>query len=270
MLHRAAYDALGLDWTYDAVEVDNHSLARFLDELAEPWRGLSLTMPLKRAVLPLLDDASALVEQTGAANTVLLDEQGRRSGHNTDVAGITDSLSENGVTAPESALVLGAGATAAAALAALHQLGLRAVDVCVRDPGRAGSLLAVAGRLGVSVVLHPLAGSGLPGRDLLVSTLPAAAAAPYVSMAERCRVVFDVAYDPWPTPMTSRAAANGNVTVTGLDLLVAQAAGQVELMTGQPAPRAAMRAAAHAAKPSPVTGNPPTAREVRGGSGSAH
>jgi shikimate dehydrogenase len=270
VLHLAAYDALGLDWTYEALEVDIDSLTSFLDGLATPWRGLSLTMPLKRAVLPLLDDASALVDQTGAANTVLLDDRGRRSGHNTDVAGIVDSLAGHGVTRLDSALVLGAGATAAAALAALRQLGLRAADVGARDPARAGLLLEAAERLGVSVVLHSLDASGLPARDLMISTLPTAAAAPYTSIAERFRVVFDVSYDPWPTPLTSRAAALGKVTVTGLDLLVAQAAAQVELMTGRPAPRAAMRAAARAARPPPAGAYPPETREVHRGEDRAH
>src|SRR5688572_28400212 len=83
-LHRAAYVELGLDWRYDAVEVDEAGLAGFLDGLGPEWRGLSLTMPLKRAVVPLLDEVRDRAVEAGAANTVLLGE-GRRVGHNTDV-----------------------------------------------------------------------------------------------------------------------------------------------------------------------------------------
>src|SRR5690348_2105954 len=129
LLHRAAYRALGLeDWTYDAVEIRSGELGAFLDGLAaeEPgpaghWAGLSLTMPLKQEVLPLLATRSPLVETTGAANTVLL-RDGQRDGHNTDVHGIIAALRGAGVDRVDRAAVIGAGATAASAIVALHEL----------------------------------------------------------------------------------------------------------------------------------------------------
>ncbi|MGB8652666.1 MAG: shikimate dehydrogenase, partial [Mycobacteriales bacterium] len=122
VLHRAAYAALGLqDWTYDAIEVLPEGLASFLDGLGPEWAGLSLTMPLKQAVLPLLTSASELVGITGAANTVVL-RDGERVGHNTDVEGMVAALREAGVASCDRAAVIGAGATAASALAALHEL----------------------------------------------------------------------------------------------------------------------------------------------------
>jgi len=81
VLHRAAYDALGLDWRYDAHEVTEAGLADFLDGLDTSWRGLSLTMPLKRAVLPLLDETSDRATQAGACNTVVLGGGRRIGGH---------------------------------------------------------------------------------------------------------------------------------------------------------------------------------------------
>ena len=141
VIHRAAYDALGLDWQYDAVRVPAGGLAAFLDGLDESWRGLSLTMPLKREVLPLLDSKDAWVHATGACNTVVLEPDGQRHGLNTDVTGALMVLGE---TEPlERAAVLGGGATAASMLLALTEHGTRAVTLVVRDPARAEETLRV-------------------------------------------------------------------------------------------------------------------------------
>jgi shikimate dehydrogenase len=71
-MHRAAYARLGLDWTYEARDVDADGLAGVLDGLDASWRGLSLTMPLKRAAVPLCDVLSPTARRVGAVNTVLL------------------------------------------------------------------------------------------------------------------------------------------------------------------------------------------------------
>ena len=245
VLHRAAYAALGLDdWTYTAVECDEAGLAGVL---AVPgWAGLSLTMPLKRAVLPLLDRTEPLAVEAGGANTVVF-EGGARLGYNTDVPGMVTALAEAGVTAPAGATILGAGATACAALAALRETGLTSAVVLVRDQARAGDLLAAAGRLGMAVELRPF-GTGVRDGDLLVSTVPAGAADYYAERARNPRpgpsAVLDVVYHPWPTPLAQAAARSGAVVVSGFDLLLHQAARQVELMTGiKPAPLDDMRAA---------------------------
>ena len=122
VLHRAAYAQLGLGWEYAAHEVTEDSLGSFLDGLGPQWRGLSLTMPLKRAVVPMLDEASELVKVSGAANTVLLEDR-RRIGHNTDVPGAVAALTERHQGPWRSAIVLGGGATATSVLLALTDLG---------------------------------------------------------------------------------------------------------------------------------------------------
>ena len=250
-LHRAAYVALGLDWSYAAVEVDERGLPDFLASLTPQWRGLSVTAPLKRAVVGLVDRASALVQTVGAANTVLIDGEGRRCADNTDVSGIVAALSEKGVSEVASPLLLGGGATAASALAGLAQLGSREAAICVRMPDRAAALESLGKRLGVAVSVHQLTDRQLPAADVVVSTIPADASAPLAErVADRSRVVLDVGYHPWPTPLAEAAARHGRVVVTGLDLLVHQAARQVELMTGHsPAPLAQMRAAVHSRGP---------------------
>ncbi|MGZ8742804.1 MAG: shikimate dehydrogenase [Nocardioides sp.] len=244
VLHRAAYAELGLDWEYDAVEVREDTLASFLEGLDETWRGLSLTMPLKRVVMPLLDEASTRAEQAGAANTVVLDG-GRRSGHNTDIPGAAAALRERYDGSLASAAVLGGGATAASVLLALADLGCRTATLLVRDPARAKETLAAVARHSQAprVDVRRL-GERVDAADVLVSTIPASAQTDdLVALAATAGVVFEVLYDPWPTPLAAAALDAGRPLVSGHDLLVHQAALQVELMTGEPAPMAAMRAA---------------------------
>ena len=127
VLHAAGYAALGLDdWTYTAIECDEAGLPALVASCGPDWAGLSLTMPLKRAVLPLLDTTDPVAAEVGGANTVVFN-QGRRQGYNTDVPGMVAAMAEAGVTAPSAAVVLGAGATACSALAALRDTGLRTV-----------------------------------------------------------------------------------------------------------------------------------------------
>jgi shikimate dehydrogenase len=243
-LHRAAYAELGLDWTYEAVEVDGAGLGPVLAGLEADWRGLSLTMPLKRVVMPLLDEADPWAEVAGAANTVVLDGE-RRHGYNTDVPGAVSALAERGVGPFARAVVLGGGATAASVLLALSEIGCAEARLLVRNPVRAVDTLAAVDRhgRGPGIRVGRLT-DAFDDADVVVSTIPAdAQTGQLVDAAGSAEVVFDVLYDPWPTPLAEAALANGQVLVGGLDLLVHQAALQVRLMTGQEAPVAIMRAA---------------------------
>jgi shikimate dehydrogenase len=252
-LHRAAYAELGFDdWTYEAIECDEVALAGLVAGCGPDWAGLSLTMPLKRTVLPLLDQVDPIASATGGANTVVFRPEGRY-GYNTDVQGIVDALTEAGAHAPSSVTILGGGATACSALAALPELGATAADVLVRDPARATGLLATADRLAIKVRLRPfedLDNDDAVVPDLLISTVPAGAADHYAERTRRTRhapaAVMDVVYAPWPTPLARAAAEAGAVVASGFAMLLHQAAAQVELMTGKPAPLEAMRAAGEA------------------------
>ena len=249
VLHRAAYGELGLDWEYDAHDVTEDDLAGFLEGLDGSWRGLSLTMPLKRAVLPLLDEVSETARQAGAVNTVVLDG-GRRSGDNTDVPGAVAAVRERTDQQLRRGVILGGGATAASTLLALADLGCTGVRLVVRDPTRAAETLAAAGRhpgrpsVEVLTFAEAAAQAQALRPDIVVSTIPVTAQGEdALRVADPAPVVFDVVYDPWPTPMARLAAGDGRTLVTGLDLLVHQAAVQVRLMTGHTAPLAVMRAA---------------------------
>jgi shikimate dehydrogenase len=248
VLHRAAYAELGLDWEYDAREVDEAGLPSFLAGLGPQWRGLSLTMPLKRAVLPLLDEVAGRAVEAQAANTVVL-EAGRRIGSNTDVPGAVAALAERSSRPVLRATILGGGATAASLLLALSDVGCRGVTLVVRDPARAGESVAAAARHPdpprVEVVtLADLAAGRVAVGNLVASTVPAAAQTPeLVAACLAAPVVFEALYDPWPTPLAAAALAHGRTLVGGLDLLVHQAVLQVELMTGSRPSVATLRAA---------------------------
>ncbi|GLX09099.1 shikimate dehydrogenase [Microbispora sp. NBRC 16548] len=250
VLHRAAYAAMGLaDWRYDAIECAEDGLADLVGGLGPEWAGLSLTMPLKRAVLPLLDTVSELAVAVGGANTVVF-RDGARHGENTDVYGIVQALAEAGVPAPASAVILGGGATAASAVAALRETGLAEVTLVVRDPDRAGETLRVAERLGTTVTVRSF-GDFDPAADLVVSTLPSGAAD---ALAERVAArlpekaaLFDVVYAPWPTALAAAVRARGRTVIGGFPMLLHQAVRQAELMTGRAdVPVEAMRAAGEA------------------------
>ena len=234
LLHRAAYGEYGLEWSYDARLVPAGGLAGFVDGLGEEWRGLSVTMPLKREAAERADEVSATVSLAGVANT-LVHAEGRWLAENTDVAGAVNALRERWSGPVTQATVLGGGATATSTGLALADLGARRIRLLVRDPVRAEYAAAAVRR-------HPSAPevevAGLHEDDavgeVLVSTIPAAAQT--AEVVERCAavpVVFEVVYHPWPTPL-AESVGTDRVLVTGLDLLVHQAALQVELFTTHP------------------------------------
>jgi shikimate dehydrogenase len=248
VLHRAAYRALGLDWSYDAYRVDEHGLPAFLQDLDSSWAGLSLTMPLKTTAVTLLDSVSDRVRVVCAANTVLV-QGDSLCGENTDIPGMVRALddADPGRTPITAATIIGAGATARSALAAIverHGTDLEAL-VIARDVERAGGMVELGDLLGVDVrienwehitpgLARPLVASSVPGH----ATTSAVAACP-----TRPGLLLDVAYDPWPTPLSARWRERGGRVATGADLLLGQAVEQVALMTGQNAPVEAMRSA---------------------------
>ncbi|WP_328497552.1 shikimate dehydrogenase [Streptomyces sp. NBC_00414] len=247
VLHRAAYEELGLhNWSYDRFRIDEAALPEFIGELGPEWAGLSLTMPLKRAVIPLLDEISGTAASVEAVNTVVCTQDGRRVGDNTDIPGIVAALRERGIEQVESAAILGAGATASSALAALARVCTGEVVVYVRSAARAAEMRQWGERLDIEVRTADWADAGQALRaPLVVATTPAGATdALTPSVPERPATLFDVLYDPWPTDLAARWSAYGGAVVSGLDLLVHQAVLQVEQMTGlAPGPVDTMRTA---------------------------
>ncbi|MER5484677.1 shikimate dehydrogenase [Streptomyces sp. NPDC002812] len=251
VLHRAAYQELGLgERSYDRFEIDEAALPGFLAQLGPEWAGLSLTMPLKRAIIPLLDEISDTAASVETVNTVVFTQDGRKVGDNTDIPGLLAALSEQGVQKVESAAVLGAGATASSALAALARICTGEVTAYVRSEARAAEMREWGERLGVDVRTADWSRAAEAlAAPLVIATTPAGATDELAaSVPAAAGTLFDVLYDPWPTPLAAAWTQRGGKLLGGLDLLVHQAVLQVELMTGCPtAPLAAMRAAGEAA-----------------------
>lgn len=248
-LHRAGYAAAGLsDWEYTAHEVDEGGLAPFVAGLDSSWAGLSLTMPLKVAAFDVAESVTATARAARAINTLVRTDTGWAA-DNTDVHGVSAALREGGATEIGSATIIGSGATARSALLGLVELGATRITVAARTPERAEALRDVAD---VDLTVVPLAEWAATGDRALVSTLPGgtanAAAAPFAEGADLSgTVLLDVVYADWPTPLARAAAARGATVVSGLEMLVHQAARQFELFTGAPAPVAAMQAAGRSA-----------------------
>lgn len=234
-LHAAAYRVLGLDWVYGRRQVEVAQLADVVSALGSEWRGLSLTMPLKQQAFALSDTLDRTAQVTGAVNTMLLDDTGDRRihGFNTDVAGIVGALRDAGTPTVGHGLVLGAGATASSALAALAQLGARDVTVAARSAERAEPLHDVADELGVALRVRELAfgWADVDGVDAVISTLPGTASLEHPLPDELIArsTLLDVAYDPWPSALGHQWAAHGSRAASGLDMLVHQALIQVRI-----------------------------------------
>ncbi|WP_460568730.1 shikimate dehydrogenase family protein [Humibacter soli] len=249
-LHSAAYAVLGLHWNYGRADVTPDALAEFVASRSDAWRGLSLTMPLKQSVLPLVASLDATARLTGAANTILFDADaaGERvlRGFNTDVAGIVRALAAAGTTRAKSVLIWGGGATAASAVMAAAELGAELVTVQVREPGRAAHLVELGHAVGLRVDIRRFGEDAAERPDLVISTLPgsagaAGAAGDIVSgestaaAAGEGALLLDVAYDPWPTEVVKvwslLAHERGGRTapLSGLAMLVHQALLQVRV-----------------------------------------
>ncbi|MBD8869756.1 shikimate dehydrogenase [Nocardioides donggukensis] len=247
VLHRAGYAEEGLDWTYEAHRVVAGGLPGFLAGLDASWRGLSLTMPLKREAAGIATTVTDRARLAGAANTLVLAGGGVLA-DNTDIPGAVAAVRERGVSSVTSATVLGGGATATSLGLALVELGATRLRLLVRSPDRAEpTLVALRSHPAHPEVSVADLASGPVTGDAVVSTIPAAAQGP--DLVARCRevpLVFEALYDPWPTPLAD-SVGPGRILVGGLDLLVHQAALQFEAFTGRSAPLSAMREAGETA-----------------------
>ncbi len=245
VIHRAAYAELGLDWSYDALLVPRGGLAAWVAGLGEEWRGLSVTMPLKREALALGEPVSDRARLVGAANTLVRTADGWLC-DNTDLPGAAAAVRERWDGPVSTITVLGGGATAASTALAMCDLGAREVRLLVRSAERAAQTAAVVRHHPATPVVSVGTLEDAVAGQVVVSTVPVEAQTR--DLVERCAevpVVFEARYDPWPTPLA--AAVGDRVLVSGLDLLVHQAADQFALFTGLPAPLAQMRRAGAAA-----------------------
>lgn len=251
-LHRAAYEALGIDWTYEPIDVETDALAGFLGSLGDEWAGLSLTMPLKNEAARLADFIEPQAKLVGPVNTLIpagLGEYRHWVGANTDIHGIVAAFTEVGAARSESAVIVGAGATATSAVSALASMGAARPTVLLRDKSRAGVLLRAATRMGITPRLVDISSEAaldaLAQADAVMSTVPADAGAALGLRLEAAGVrphgaLLDAVYVPRVTPLGEAWEAAGGTTVSGTRMLLHQAGEQVRLMTGCEAPLGAM------------------------------
>lgn len=247
-IHAAAYETLGLDWSYGRQELQADGLEPFLASLGPEWRGLSLTMPLKEEAHRLAVVLDPVAQQSGVANTLLRlasDTSGapRWAGFNTDVGGLAAAIRGAGLDAVRT-VVLGAGATATSALLAALGLGAERVLVLARKPEAAAELAERSGIMVGGAPRFEVESSGLadPGLaellqvfdpTLVVSTLPGpAGGALELPAALFAAPLFDVAYDPWPSPLAERWREAGSEAHPGIGMLVEQALLQVRIFAG--------------------------------------
>ncbi|HYM16578.1 MAG TPA: shikimate dehydrogenase [Dehalococcoidia bacterium] len=263
-IFKAAFDAAGIDATYDAWDTEPAVLAGRIEALrGDAFLGANVTIPHKEAVLPLLDATDDLAQQAGAVNTIV-HANGRLVGHNTDVAGFARALREDAAFDAQGkrTMLLGSGGAARAVALALIEAGASLVYVVGRTPRRTDAMVVSLKRLtrtGTTVTwaywgdgsyLRSLAEAqlivnctpvGVAGSDTAgQSPLPADLISPHVT-------VFDLVYNPQETPLAAAARSRGAKAVTGLPMLVYQAAASFRLWTGRDADTAAMFAAARAA-----------------------
>jgi 3-dehydroquinate dehydratase/shikimate dehydrogenase len=249
-MHNAAFHALGLDYVYLPIEVDDLAefFARFVRDEGRTldWhlRGFSVTIPYKKAVIPLLDEVDEAARKIGAVNTVVI-SGGRLMGYNTDVDGAIAPLEKVCALEGESCAVIGAGGAARAVVFGLLERGAR-VSLFARDPVKARELAEAAG-----IAVFPVESLESSDARIVINTTPVGmrghdeSASPVSRAALRGRLAaYDLVYNPLETIFLKDARAEGCQTISGLEMLVAQGAMQFELGTGRKAPRDLMRRAA--------------------------
>lgn len=277
-LHRAGWASLGLEgWAYGIQEIHPDALSEVIQALDESWAGLSVTMPHKQSIMPMLDLIDGPAKTIGAVNTVLVQHGGLLIGANTDATGILNALNEarqaggypsaeqtdsptnggNSTPWPRKAVVLGARATASSATFALGSVGVRNISVLARRIVGPGSVLVAAHGMGINLEHIQLdsetAVERLCDADVVISTLPAHVADRLATrLCDRIAtggelrpgsVLLDAVYNPSPTALAEAWTTGGGLVAPGWAMLLHQAVEQVRMMTAQQPDIDAMRSA---------------------------
>lgn len=237
-LHRAAYRALDLKWSYESQEVTQETLAGKLEALDASWGGLSLTMPLKAQIVPFLTQRDPIVELISVANTVVFSQR-EILGYNTDVFGIAQAIRLAGVEHIQRAHILGDGSTALSALVALAELGAKHITIHSRRGKYKNAFDDIAHSLELDIEVRPLTqvDRSLHVPEVVVSTIPAQAQIDpvYAVSTRKTALLLDVAYDSWPTALAFSWQEVGGKMISGLAMLVQQALMQIRIfITGEP------------------------------------
>ncbi len=231
LLHQSAYKILGVEGSYEAIEVGSGQLSQFLADKDFGWTGFSLTMPLKEEVLLLADTVDPVALKISSAN-MLYRRDNSWFAASTDITGFGYALDSRGFSKGKTATILGAGATARAVVGALDGR-VDEISIISRNTGREEAIRKCATQSSITFLpweyTTPIAQS-----DLVVNTTPLYGAdlfADYLP-AKVSTLFFEVLYRPWPTVLLAGWRENGGETMDGIDLLVHQAIEQIALFTG--------------------------------------
>ena len=250
-IHNAAFEALGMDWTYVHLPVAPQELPEAMRRLAsDGFVGANVTIPHKTQAADLGSWLSEDADILNAVNTLAL-VGGELAGHNTDSPGFSRFLAEDAAWDPggRSALIFGAGGAARACALSLCRDGIASVTVAAREPSRAGLIVRMIEGLGVAARCVPFEESPKSRFDLIVNATPLGREGEELPVGppNPDTLVVDLLYRPSVTPLLASAAESGARTFGGLGLLVHQAALSFELWTGRVPPLEIMREAAKAA-----------------------
>jgi shikimate dehydrogenase len=229
VLHRAAFEFLGINGTYDAIEVGPGQLADFFQAEAGNFDYLSITMPLKEEALALKVSMDSLIARVQTANTLY---RAHEEWHltSTDGAGFLEALNVRGNTSFDSVLVLGAGGTARAVVGALDSCSAK-VTVLGRTSSRKSALESAVQS---SEFEYQMWNEQIDfaDYDLVVNTTPAGAADLIADSLTSVTpgLLFEVIYNPWPTYLASRWRDSGGEVISGVEMLLYQGIAQLELV----------------------------------------
>ena len=242
VLHRAAYEALGLEHTYEAIDLDESALADFVASLDDSWLGLSLTMPLKEVAFSVATSVSVQAKLTGAINTLVFEDEIR--GDNTDIYGIEHAVRESTDVFEGPFTIIGSGATARSAVVAAKSLGATSLAIVARNVETASACVNLGQELGITSAHVGLEDAHWQESTVTINTTPAGVADDLLGDDAPTRgLLLDVIYSPWPTRLATAWTLGGGSTCAGHVMLLHQAGEQVRLMTGHAAPIEAMRTA---------------------------
>jgi shikimate dehydrogenase len=227
LLHNTMYEFLGINASYKAYEVSSGQLRNFLGNEGSGLSCLSLTMPLKEEALAIADSVSNISRQVQSGNT-LNKVDGLWNLTSTDVEGFTQALKFNDRDAKGNVLIMGAGATARAVIAACDGVSEK-VTVINRTVEREQAMRMAGPALNIDFIPWSSA-IDFTKFDLVVNTTPGDTASIFCDqLGSGSTTFFEVLYHPFPTQLLSQWRSTGGFGIDGLDLLIHQAISQVEI-----------------------------------------
>jgi shikimate dehydrogenase len=245
VIHQTVFRRLGIDYNYKAFHVHPEKLGEYVNTVRiTGCPGFNVTIPHKETVIPLIDGTVPAAQLIGAVNTVK-HQNGRLTGFNTDVIGLQVALMKKGWSHRGEVIILGAGGAARAAVAAMVNMGVQSLVLYDIAPQRAEKLANDFHAKSSLRIITDTADKYLPEVDLLINATPVGMwprtdESP-LEQPERLpasATVFDMVYKPMKTRLIKQAESRGARTISGLDMLIAQALAADEIWLDKKLPEA--------------------------------